>query len=170
MRLHPLEQVEKIAGSKYTAVVAIAKRAMEANRRLLTMHASRRNPVSWAIQEIMEGKVEIVTPAEVPEATAVLTGEAGVAEMLRLGRFVHEEDIEEEAKELGLEKEIARAVSPEAEESEEAAEAEEETVEEEAEEEEDEVTPLDEQVAEVEEEEEDTELAETEEDNLAPDW
>ena len=112
MRLHRLDQVEKIAGSKYTAVVAIAKRAMEANKRFITMHASRRNPVAWAMQEILEGKLDIIPGQEVPEGAGGVMGEAA-AELLRAGRFIHQEDIALEAEEIGLEREIARAVGAE---------------------------------------------------------
>jgi DNA-directed RNA polymerase subunit K/omega len=100
----PLDQVERAVGSKYTAVVAVAKRALDAARRFLTLRASRRNPIAWAMQEILSGRVQVEVPT-VEEATA-LSMRPSAAERLRVG-FIHEEDLELEAERMGLHRELA---------------------------------------------------------------
>ena len=97
----PLEQVERAVGSKYTAVVAVARRALDAARRFLTLRAGRRNPIAWAMKEILEGRVQVEVPS-VEEAMA-MSARPTPAEQLRVG-FIHEEDLELEAERIGLHK------------------------------------------------------------------
>jgi len=153
----PLEEVERTVGSKYSAVVAVAKRALEASRRFLTLRASRRNPIAWAMNEIIEGRVQVEVPTV--EEAAQMAPRPTAAERLRVG-FIHEDDLEMEAQEeIGeeeLEEEEEEEELKEAAEPEEDAEVEEEVLEEELIEEE----PLEElldEPAEEEEEEEDEE-------------
>ncbi len=113
----PLESVERTVGSKYTAVVVVARRALDAAKRFLTLRASRRNPIAWAMREVVEGRVQVEVPS-VEEATAESI-RLTPAERLRVG-FIHEEDLEMEAERMALHKEFGpEAVEPEAEEEEE---------------------------------------------------
>lgn len=72
MSRFPLEETERKVGSKYSAVIAIGKRALRANQRFLDAPSSQRsNPLRSAMEDILTGRVRVIrqdeTSQEEPE-------------------------------------------------------------------------------------------------------
>lgn len=59
---------QAILSSKYSLVIAVAKRAREIVDRREQVLSSARKPVSVALDEIMNGKIQIAMKAEQPVA------------------------------------------------------------------------------------------------------
>ena len=77
---------EPVVNSRYSIVIAAAKRALQliAGDEPLVAHANGKKPLSTAVQELYEGKVKILgedeTADEAQEDTAVDTAEVSAEE------------------------------------------------------------------------------------------
>jgi DNA-directed RNA polymerase subunit K/omega len=61
MSRFPLEETEKKVGSKYCAVIAIAKQALRTRQRTIEVPSSRRsNLLRGAMEDILAGRVKVI--------------------------------------------------------------------------------------------------------------
>lgn len=61
MSRFPIEETEDKVGSKYSAVIAIAKRALRANQRFMDVPlSSPSNPLRSAMEDIVAGRVRVI--------------------------------------------------------------------------------------------------------------
>jgi DNA-directed RNA polymerase subunit K/omega len=60
MSRFPLEEIENKVGSKYSAVIAIAKRALRTNQRFVDAPPSRRySLIRSAMEDVVSGRVKV---------------------------------------------------------------------------------------------------------------
>ena len=64
----PLDEMEEKVGSKFSAVVAIAKRAIRASQSTAGVPSDRRpNPLRAAMEDIISGRIKVVGSDEAPQ-------------------------------------------------------------------------------------------------------